>query len=115
MVICYSLYILNFFKKNTKNKDHFASKIENDIESIIRSIEELSDEQREIVKGFKTEMNKFVTDRSLESCIQTLNLSIQLANTREKLLKIYQQYCSVLEDELKRLLNNDSKEKSNNN
>lgn len=104
---------MDFFKKNKKNKAHFVSKIEKDIESITRSIEELSDEQREIVKDFKTEMDKFVTERSLESCIQTLNLSIQLANTREKLLKIYQQYCSVLEDELKSLLNNDSKEKSN--
>lgn len=103
---------MDFFKKNKKNKDHFVSKIENDIESITRSIEELSDEQREIVKDFKTEMDKFVTERSLESCMQTLNLSIQLANTREKLLRIYQQYSSVLEDELKRLLNNDSKEKS---
>lgn len=103
---------MNFFKKNKKNKDNFTSKIENDIESIIRSIEELSDEQREIVRGFKTEMDKFVTERSLESCIQTLNLSIQLANTREKLLRIYQQYCSVLEEEIKILLDNDSKEKS---
>ena len=49
------------------------------IESIIKSIEEISDDQRELVKKFKLNMELFASERSLESCVQTLNQSMQLA------------------------------------
>lgn len=78
------------------------------LQPIIKSIEESSDEQREIVKKFKQEMENFVTERSLESCVKTLNLSMQLANVREQLLETYKQYISLLELELKNSLKNNN-------
>ena len=79
------------------------------LQHIIKSIEELSDDQREIVKGFKVEMENFVTEKTLDSCIRTLNSSMQLANVREQLLAIYKEYISILESELRIAL----KEKQN--
>jgi hypothetical protein len=84
-------------KENTQLNDN--------IESIIKSIEEISDEQREIVKRFKSDMELFASERSLESCLQTLNQSMQLANLREQLVESYKQYCLLLEDELRKVLN----------
>ena len=74
------------------------------INGIIKTIEEFSDEQREIIERFKIDMEKFTTERSLESCLQTLNLSMQLANTREKLIEAYKEYSILLENELKKIL-----------
>ena len=79
------------------------------LQHIIKSIEELSDEQREIVKRFKVEMENFVTERTLDSCVRTLNSSMQLANVRDQLLAIYKEYISILESELRIAL----KEKQN--
>ncbi len=79
------------------------------LQHIIKSIEELSDEQREIVKRFKVEMENFVRERTLDSCVRTLNSSMQLANVREQLLAIYKEYISILESELRIAL----KEKQN--
>lgn len=79
------------------------------LQHIIKSIEELSDDQREIVKRFKVEMENFVTERTLDSCVRTLNSSMQLANVRDQLLAIYKEYISILESELRIAL----KEKQN--
>lgn len=78
------------------------------IESIIKSIEEMSDEQRELIKKFKLDMELFASERSLESCVQTLNQSMQLANIREQLVETYKQYCSLLEQELRKALSKKS-------
>ncbi|MDN5846351.1 MAG: hypothetical protein L0H53_08775 [Candidatus Nitrosocosmicus sp.] len=78
------------------------------IESIIKSIEEISDEQRDIVKKFKIDMELFASERSLESCLQTLNQSMQLANIREQLVETYKQYCQLLEHELRKALDKKS-------
>ncbi|MEJ7640576.1 MAG: hypothetical protein WKF36_00100 [Candidatus Nitrosocosmicus sp.] len=92
-----------FFKIN-KDKDYNDSNvpaINKNLPGIINTIEEFSDEQRAIVRKFKHEMEKFTEERSLETCLQALNLSMQLANTREKLLEAYKQYSGLLENELK--------------
>ena len=49
-------------------------------------------------------MEKFTIERTLESCLQALNLSMQLANTREKLTEAYKEYSILLENEIKKLL-----------
>jgi hypothetical protein len=72
------------------------------LQEIIKTIEEFSDEQREIVEKFRHEMENFTVERSLESCLQALNLSIQLANTREMILDAYKKYCFLLENDLKK-------------
>jgi len=81
-----------------------TGRLNDNIESIIRSIEEISDEQRDLVKKFKLDMELFASERTLESCVQTLNQSMQLANIREQLVETYKQYCKLLENELKRAL-----------
>lgn len=94
-------------KKDSIQNPAKETKILNkNLQPIIKSIEESSDEQREIVKKFKLEMENFVTERSLESCAKTLNLSMQLANVREQLLETYKQYISILESELKNSIKN---------
>lgn len=94
-------------KKDSSQNPAKETKILNkNLQTIIKSIEESSDEQREIVKKFKLEMENFVTERSLESCVKTLNLSMQLANVREQLLETYKQYISILELELKNSIKN---------
>ncbi len=93
------------FYKINKEKDNndpsYIPAINKNLPGIINTIEEFSDEQRVIVRKFKREMEKFTEERSLETCLQALNLSMQLANTREKLLEAYKQYSGLLENELK--------------
>ena len=91
-----------FLRRRDQGESVRETKILNDnLQHIVKSIEEISDEQREIVKRFKLEMENFVTERTLDSCIKTLNSSMQLANVREQLLATYKQYISILESELK--------------
>jgi len=85
-----------------------TGRLNDNIESIIRSIEEISDEQRDLVKKFKLDMELFASERTLESCVQTLNQSMQLANIREQLVETYKQYCSLLEQELRKALSKKS-------
>lgn len=99
------MFSLIFLRKNPNEDDQMETERLNDnIESIIRSIEEISDEQRDLVKKFKLDMELFASERTLESCVQTLNQSMQLANIREQLVETYKQYCQLLETELKRAL-----------
>lgn len=97
---------MNLFKKKSADNITESNKINNNIQNIIKTIEEYSDDQREIVKYFKTTLHAFTEDRSLESCLEALNLSMQLSNTREQLIETYRQYCILLESELKRIINN---------
>ncbi len=98
-------------KKN--DGENSPSIINKNLQGIIRTIEEFSDEQREIVEKFKIEMENFTGERTLESCLQVLNLSMQLANTREKLLDVYKEYCILLENELKKKLIEEERKKEN--
>jgi N-glycosylase/DNA lyase len=84
--------------------DSDNSNFNKNLQEIIKTIEEFSDEQREIVAKFRHEMENFTVERSLESCLQALNLSIQLANTREMILDAYKKYCFLLENDLKKLI-----------
>jgi hypothetical protein len=85
-----------------------ARLLNENIESIIKSIEEISDEQRELVKKFKLDMELFASERSLESCLQALNQSMQLANIRAQLVETYKQYSLLLEQELRKALDKKS-------
>ncbi|MDQ3084112.1 MAG: hypothetical protein M3Q77_04775 [Thermoproteota archaeon] len=104
------MFSLIFLRKQSKeNDDRETKQLNENIQSIIKSIEEISDEQRELVKRFKLDMELFASERSLESCVQTLNLSMQLANNREQLVETYKHYCLLLEHELKKALDKKSK------
>jgi hypothetical protein len=102
---------LIFFKskKGIQNNDAENPTINKNLQGIIRTIEEFSDEQREIVEKFKTAMEVFTGERSLESCLQALNLSMQLANIREKLLEAHREYGHLLENELKKLIDHEKR------
>ncbi len=104
------MFSLIFLRKRPHEEDKRETRqLNENIQSIIKSIEEISDEQREIVKKFKLEMEVFASERSLESCVQTLNLSMQLATIREQLVETYKHYCGLLEYELKKALDKESK------
>jgi hypothetical protein len=72
----------------------------NDIEQLTKTINEHSDEQRKIIVQFNKAMNEFATERSLETCLDALNLSMQLANVRGKLAESYEYYARLLEREI---------------
>ncbi len=102
--------IVIFLRRRNQDDFNVETKIlDENLQSIVKSIEEVSDDQREIVKRFKIEMENFVIERTLDSCIKTLNSSMQLANVREQLLDIYKQYISILESELKKVLKENQK------
>jgi hypothetical protein len=106
LITIFLCFILIFFKtkKEVPNNNTEDPIINKNLQETINTIEEFSDEQREIVEKFKLEMENFTRERTLESCLQSLNLSMQLANTREKLLLVYKEYCNLLENELKKKL-----------
>jgi hypothetical protein len=106
LITIFLCFILIFFKtkKEVPNNNAEDPIINKNLQETINTIEEFSDEQREIVEKFKLEMENFTRERTLESCLQSLNLSMQLANTREKLLLAYKEYCNLLENELKKKL-----------
>ena len=65
-------------KKEPIDNNTEVSNINQKIHGITRTIEEFSDEQREIIEKFKIDMEKFTIERTIESCLQALNLSMQL-------------------------------------
>ncbi len=71
-----------------------------EIERLTTLINEQSSEQRKLLDGFNKAMNAFATDRSLETCLDALNLAMQLANTRAKLAESYEYYSRMLEKEI---------------
>lgn len=104
------MFSLIFLRKRPNEDDKRETRqLNENIQSIIKSIEEISDEQREIVKRFKLDMEIFASERSLESCVQALNLSMQLATIREQLVETYKHYCVLLEHELKKALDKEPK------
>lgn len=74
-----------------------------EIDELTKTINEQSDEQRKLAARFGKAMNDFATERSLESCLEALNLSIQLANVRGKVSDSWQHYARMLEGEVTRL------------
>jgi hypothetical protein len=77
-----------------------------DIDELANSINEQSSEQRKIVNTFNKAMNNFASERSLESCLDALNASMQIANIRGKLVECYEYYSRLLEKEITRLSRN---------
>lgn len=75
----------------------------NEIDQLTKTINEQSDDQRKIIAQFNKAMNEFATERSLETCLDALNLSMQLANIRGKLAESYEYYSRLLEREITRL------------
>ena len=88
---------------NINSKTESVPSSSNDIEVLTKEIDENSKEHRRIMKIFDKAMNDFASDRSLDTCLDVLNASIQMANIRHKLLQSYKQYSKILEIQLTRL------------
>jgi hypothetical protein len=74
-----------------------------EIDQLTSAINDQSSEQRKITDQFNKAMNNFATDRSLETCLDALNLAMQLANIRGKLAESYEYYARLLEREITRM------------
>jgi methyl-accepting chemotaxis protein len=74
-----------------------------EVDQLIQTINEQSAEQRRILEVFNRAMNDFATQRSLETCLEALNASMQIANIRGKLVECYEYYARLLEKEVIRL------------
>jgi hypothetical protein len=73
------------------------------VDDLEKMINENSSEHQLCLKSFKESMNLFATERSMDTCLQSLNISIQLASTRSTLMELYKSYCHILEKEVIRL------------
>ncbi|WP_337863439.1 hypothetical protein [Nitrososphaera sp.] len=85
-----------WFKNEDKDKG-------DDIDELNNTINEQSDEARKLAGRFEKAMNEFATDRSLETCLDALNIAIQLANIRFKVARSWEHYARTLEGEVARL------------
>jgi methyl-accepting chemotaxis protein len=74
-----------------------------EIDELTKTIDDQSAEQKKIISEFNRAMNEFASERSLEACLDALNLSMQLANIRGKLAESYEYYARTLEREIVRL------------
>lgn len=70
---------------------------------LVNSINEQKLEQKKIVILFEEKMKIFATERSIESSLDVLNISIQLANIRGNLIRSFEQYTRNLEEEIVKL------------
>jgi len=70
---------------------------------LVNSINEQKLEQKKIVVLFVEKMKIFATERSIESSLDVLNISIQLANIRGNLTRSFEQYVRNLEEEIIKL------------
>jgi hypothetical protein len=74
-----------------------------DNEDLVNFIHEQKLEQKrimEIFNIFNEKMKVFATERSFESCLDILNITIQLSNIRANLIRSFEQYTKNLEDEM---------------
>jgi|SoiMethySBSTD1v2_1073268.scaffolds.fasta_scaffold6051456_2 hypothetical protein len=70
---------------------------------LVNSINEQKLEQKKIISLFEEKMKIFATERSIESSLDVLNVSIQLTNIRGNLNRSFEQYVRVLEEEILKL------------
>ena len=84
---------------NWSNKD--SSNFKNT--DLVNSINEQKLEQKKIISLFEEKMRVFATERSLESSLEVLNVSIQLTNIRGNLNRSFEQYVRLLEEEILKL------------
>lgn len=81
----------------------FKDKRSGEIEELTNTINEQSSEQRKSLETFNKAMNNFASERSLETCLEALNASMQISNIRGKLVECYEYYGRLLEREIVRL------------
>ncbi len=84
-----------------KNNSKSTDKTLFDLENFQKELSEQNLEHRLLVNKFSEAMNKFASERSFESCLDALNISIQLANIRGNLCKSFEYYSKYLENEIK--------------
>jgi CHASE3 domain sensor protein len=70
---------------------------------LVNSINEQKLEQKKIVVLFEEKMKIFATERSIESSLDVLNISIQLTNIRGYLIRSFEKYVRNLEEEIVKL------------
>jgi hypothetical protein len=70
------------------------------IDELGKEIDENTAEEKRIMKILDDAMNSFASDRSLDTCLDALNASIQLASLRRRLFLSYKHYSEVLESEI---------------
>lgn len=73
------------------------------VEDLEKMINENSSEHELLLESFKESMKLFATERSMDTCLQSLNISIQLASIRSTLMELYKTYSHILEGEVVRL------------
>jgi hypothetical protein len=83
--------------------------ISTDVEELANFINDQSSEEKKLIIQFKSALSRFASERSLDSCIEALNVCMQLTNTRRRLQESYQQYSRLLENEIIRI-NKESKQ-----
>jgi hypothetical protein len=74
-----------------------------EIDALSKAIDEDTSEHEKIMRDFEIAMREFASDRSLETCLGALNVSIQMSNLRYKLFQSYLHYSRLLERELTQL------------
>ena len=74
-----------------------------EIDQLTQAINEYSSEERKAIADFRKAMNDFATDRSVETCLESLNASMQIASIRGKLVESYEYYARLLEREITKL------------
>ncbi|HET7148494.1 MAG TPA: hypothetical protein VFI73_08365 [Candidatus Nitrosopolaris sp.] len=88
-------------------KDKNSGSRSEDIDELANTINEQSSEQRKTISTFNKAMNNFASERSLDTCLEALNASMQIANIRGKLVECYEYYARLLEREIVRLKRTD--------
>ncbi len=84
-------------------KDKNSISFSGEIDELANTINEQSSEERKMISTFSKAMNNFASERSLESCLEALNASMQIANIRGKLVECFGHYARLLEREVVRL------------
>jgi hypothetical protein len=86
--------------KNNKGESLIRS---DEVDQLLQAIMEQNSEQKKLIDTFNKTMNEFATERSLETCLEALNTSMQIASIRAKLVESYEFYARLLEREIMRL------------
>ena len=96
---------LSMSEKSAKVKGRTGSGRESsdDIDALSKAIDEDTAEHEKIMRDFEIAMREFASDRSLETCLGALNVSIQMSNIRYKLFQSYMHYSRLLEREVTKL------------
>jgi hypothetical protein len=86
-----------------KGRTRAGRESSDEIDSLSKAIDEDTTEHEKIMRDFEIAMREFASDRSLETCLGALNVSIQMSNLRYKLFQSYMHYSRLLEREITQL------------